>query len=181
MTHADLVELGRRWLLKPWRNASPQGHSACAVVLTELTTYNVYGEIPDVLGFFSGSSILLECKTSLADFRADKNKIFRRPDMADAGMGSQRWFLAPEGIIPSPELPKGWGLAEVTAAGKIKIAWPSSRFERNADSEIRLLISVLCRLNIQPEGHIAIKTYTKMKGIAPSKNKATLTIEEDAA
>ena len=53
MTHSDLVEIGYKWLM-----------SRCGVVFKELMAATGTSEIPDVIGFTSGESFLIECKTS---------------------------------------------------------------------------------------------------------------------
>ncbi|MCP3944994.1 MAG: hypothetical protein GY710_26450 [Desulfobacteraceae bacterium] len=64
-THDELIKIAEKWLLK-----------RCGFAFRELTTFA--SETPDVIGFRQGESILIECKTSRADFHADKKKIFRR-------------------------------------------------------------------------------------------------------
>jgi hypothetical protein len=88
MTHSELVELGMNWLRKPYANMANHGHSGCGVIVSEICAATWGGEQPDVLGFSGKKTILIECKTSLADFRRDKDKPFRlMPNMGD---GSQR-------------------------------------------------------------------------------------------
>lgn len=97
--HAELVREGARWLRKT---------VGSSLVIEEMACYNGTGEIPDIIGWKSGYSVLIECKTSRSDFLADKKKLFRRyPDM---GMGVYRLFLCPDGIILSEDLPENWGL-----------------------------------------------------------------------
>jgi len=183
MTHDALVEIAKRWLQRPWRSGAPEGHSGCSVVITELSTWGGYGEIPDAIGFSSSQlkSILVECKTSLSDFRADKKKVFRFPDCENFGMGDQRYYIAPEDVIPEVELPEGWGLVEVHDDGKTYMKRPSKRWEKCAKAEINLLLSVLCRLRIEPGGHIAIRAFTDIFGGRESKNKASVTISRPAS
>jgi hypothetical protein len=182
MTHDELVRIASAWLRRPFRNATGEGHGACAVVITELTAYTAYGEIPDVLGFNASQSksILIECKVSLADFRADKKKMFRDPRFPDFGMGDQRYFIAPKGIIPESEIPEGWGFIEVDGDGSTRVKRTSKMWDKCAKAEINILISLLCRLKIQPEGHVAIRAYTDDFNGQKSKNKATVTIQSEA-
>lgn len=106
--HDDLVELAAKWL---------KGTAGCSVVLSEIVAYTVWGEIPDAIGWKSHNTILIECKTSRADFLADKSKAFRVNPAK--GMGILRYFFAPAGLIRADELPPGWGLLEV-ADGKVR-------------------------------------------------------------
>lgn len=76
-------------------------------------------EIPDVMGFRSDTSILIECKTSRTDFHADKKKPERSGEID--GYGNYRLFLAPKGLIKINDLPEKWGLLEVNDRGKIEI------------------------------------------------------------
>jgi hypothetical protein len=99
ITHDKLVDIASKWLKKTIK---------CRVVISELVAYTQYGEVPDAIGWKSGRSILIECKTSRSDFLADKLKNFRRnPDL---GLGDFRFFLCPDGLILPSELPIGWGL-----------------------------------------------------------------------
>lgn len=91
LTHADLVEIGAKWL---WGKG-------CRVILKELST--AY-KIPDVLGFGGMGSFLLEAKCSRSDFFADKKKIFRQSP--HLGVGNFRSYICPKGLIKPEELPE---------------------------------------------------------------------------
>lgn len=101
MTHKELVEVGYKWLLK---------NTSCGVAFKELKSLS--WEIPDVIGFgSSGFSVIIECKVSRSDFLADKSKPFRvNPSL---GMGTNRYYCCPKGMIKESELPEGWGLIYV--------------------------------------------------------------------
>jgi len=94
MTHRELVKKAAGWLK----------NERCGVVIAELVTYA--GEIPDALGFHNGHSVLIECKTSRADFLADREKLFRQ--IPEKGMGDHRYFMAPKGVLTVEDLPPGW-------------------------------------------------------------------------
>lgn len=114
MTHDELVERGARWLRS-------QG---CHMVLREFCALTYTGEIPDVLGWKNGQSVLIEAKASRSDFLADKHKPFRKDPAL--GIGQWRLYIAPPGMIKVEELPEGWGLLEVR--GKIvKVLGPFPR------------------------------------------------------
>ncbi len=115
LTHADLVELAVAWLRTRARRMmvvapEAQGHST--------------SEYPDAIGWTAyGSSILIECKTSLADFRRDRDKWFRREP--ERGMGVLRYFLTPPGLLTGQALPERWGLLEpwrVDGVDKVRVA-----------------------------------------------------------
>jgi hypothetical protein len=66
---------------------------------------------PDAIGWNAhGASILIECKSNKPDFLQDKYKTYRRDG---AGLGNQRYFLTPKGLVKPTEVPEGWGLLEV--------------------------------------------------------------------
>ncbi len=158
MTHDDLVTIGIKWLSSTFNPCFQYGHSACGVIISELVTGSSSGEIPDVIGFLPRGSILIECKVSRSDFLADRNKNFRR--FPGNGMGTQRWFLAPEGIIKPSDLIDGWGLLEVDSAGKVTMVSPAvCRYERDIEAEQTLLVSFIRRLNMCDDGHTGISRY----------------------
>src|SRR5215469_15251058 len=116
MTHSQLVRLAEEWLRKRYR---------CGIVLSEQSCAS--GETPDVIGWKGSStpprakpktardgdpgscrSVLVECKISRADFFADQEKPFRK--QAESGMGCERFYLVPCGLIEKHELPPAWGL-----------------------------------------------------------------------
>ncbi len=111
MTHADLVVIAERWLIKS---------KGCGFVFREL--HHVGSpEIPDAIGFKPGSgyehgSILVECKASRADFLADAKKAFRK--RSESGVGAYRFYLSPAGVIKPEDLPARWGLIWVNERGK---------------------------------------------------------------
>lgn len=105
MEHSELVERGRKWL---------KNTHHCGVVLTE---YRCDGscEEPDVIGFKSNCSYLLECKSTRSDFLADKRKYFRRyGDGIGVGLGNYRAYLVGPGVVRSDDLLLfGWSVYEV--------------------------------------------------------------------
>lgn len=146
MTHKELVEIAYKWVLK---NAS------CGIAFKEIYTVNNTGEIPDVIGFGSWEhSVLIECKVSRSDFLKDRNKKFRcNPEL---GMGKNRLYCCPEGLIKKEELPPSWGLIYVDDKGKAKCVYKPktgkySRFcadfdEWNLSAEHSFMYSILRRL-----------------------------------
>lgn len=106
-THRQLVEIAYSWVLKT---------CGCGVAFKEFHTAACNGEQPDVIGFSSGRSTIVEVKVSRSDFLADKRKHFRHTPQL--GMGDHRYYCCPEGMIMPDELPTGWGLVYVSATGK---------------------------------------------------------------
>lgn len=110
LTHAELCAIGERWLRS----------RGCRVVLRDPFKAQVWtGECPDVIGWRDGYSILIEAKTSRADFFADRHKRFRMEP--EKGMGDSRLYLAPHGVLTASDMPEGWGLLLVDS-GKVRIA-----------------------------------------------------------
>lgn len=145
MTHAELVTRAERWLKNTLH---------CRVVLTELRAYTITGEIPDAIGWVNGRSVMVECKTSRADFIADQKKVHRqRERLGLNGIGQWRFYLTSEGLLNGLELPPGWGLYEVCNGC---VCYKSGQKYSNAlvppfiassckDSEIAMLVSALAR------------------------------------
>jgi len=98
ISHKELVVVGDHWLKK----------RGAGVTMREIGAYTYNNENPDVIGWVSSHSVLIECKVSRADFLSDKKKRFRaNPDI---GMGDFRIYLCPTGIINPNDLPENWGL-----------------------------------------------------------------------
>src|SRR6516162_10892606 len=92
--HGRLVMQAVAWLRR---------HYKCGIILSE--QYCATGEVPDVIAWKDFcKSVLVECKVSRADFLADAGKPFRLK--TEEGMGSQRIYMAPAGMIRAEELPK---------------------------------------------------------------------------
>jgi hypothetical protein len=142
MTHQQLVCLAERWL---------RGRYRCGIVLSEQCCAS--GETPDVIGWKGKCrSVLVECKITRADFLADREKPFRR-DPAQ-GMGAERLYCAPQGLIAKAELPKGWGLLECKGR-EVTLAVKPSRVSQRADAgmmwEMNLLLASLRRVEVRIE------------------------------
>lgn len=107
MSHKECVEIAYKWLLKNGR---------IGVVFKELSS--IAQEIPDVIGFDSSESVLIECKVSRSDFLQDKKKKHR-----DHGMGTWRFYCCPKGLIKKEELPEKWGLIYIDEKGKARVEY----------------------------------------------------------
>lgn len=112
------------------------------------------GEQPDALGFRSGVSCLIECKTSRADFLADRKKRFRKDPTL--GMGDWRFMLTPKGLVKIEELPEGWGLLETNGKTIRKVfgfppntMWYDKPFKANKQAEVDFMYSALRRMVIR--------------------------------
>jgi len=101
--HTELCKLGAKWLKRHQQNAVIPN---CSTVATEMVT--IERKIPDIIGWNSHASVLIEIKVSRSDFLKDKSKPFRiNPEK---GVGEYRYYLCPEGLVKEDELPANWGL-----------------------------------------------------------------------
>lgn len=144
--HSDLCLIAARWLQR-----SAKQVARCPVVFSELVSASY--EKPDVIGFNSVRSVLIEVKTSRADFHADKKKSFRiYPSL---GVGVLRYYLCPENILKSADMPDKWGLIWVSQKGRCKVVkeicasfedlHKNSFYDRNTTNEYSLMYSALRR------------------------------------
>jgi hypothetical protein len=140
VTHSQLVARAVEWLRK----------YRCGIVLSEQTC--VSGEMPDAIGWKRAChSVVVECKISRADFLADHEKPFRKKP--ELGLGCERFYLTPAGLLHPEELPRGWGLLE-SAGRKINVARPSARNLRTMIGlrhEMNLLLASLRRVEVRIE------------------------------
>jgi hypothetical protein len=162
MTHAQLVAQAVAWLRR----------YRCGVVLSEQACAS--GEMPDAIGWKKAShSVLVECKISRADFLADRGKPFRqRPEI---GVGCERFYLFPAGLIRPSELPTGWGLLECRDR-KIEVIQRSAKNFRTAvgfNYEMNLLLASLRRVEIRIEPQ-TITDFLKWKNRMAEYNRGAL-------
>ena len=114
MTHDDLNDIAKRWLLRPESGKGP----GCKVAFIEVGAVGD-GERADAWGYrwgWNSCSVLVESKTRRSDFLADRKK----PHRQTGGMGDYRYFICPEGIINLSDLPDRWGLLWVNKRGHVK-------------------------------------------------------------
>ena len=162
MTHSQLVERAVRWLR--WYR--------CGVVLSEQACTS--GEMPDAIGWKQACrSVLVECKVSRADFLADRAKPFRlKPEK---GVGSERFYLTPPGLMKVEELPAGWGLLELRR-GRVELVQASAKNLRTATGfryEMNLLLASLRRVEVRIEPQ-SITDFLKWKNRMAEYNRGTL-------
>ena len=147
-THDDLVTIGSRWLYSS---------QLCYFVFTEFKVGANF-EIPDVIGFRGNYTILLEAKTSRADFLSDRKKYFRK--IPWQGMGDYRFFICEQNMIQPEELPEKWGMIwvnnkgnprkKIGPVGKIYLTENNKwKFEKNEQAEKSMLLSACRRLQIR--------------------------------
>ena len=162
MIHPKLVSLAVAWLRR----------YRCGVVLSEQAC--VGGEMPDAIGWkMACHSVLVECKVSRADFLAEREKVFRQNP--ETGVGCERVYLAPHGLIRSEELPAGWGLLEVYGREieKVKPSRKNLRSEIGFQYEMNLLLASLRRVEVRIEPQ-SITDFLKWKNRMVEYNGGTL-------
>ncbi len=140
--HALLVARAVEWLRRSYK---------CGIILSE--QYCATGEVPDVIAWKGRSkSVLVECKISRADFLADAAKPFRQKP--EEGMGCQRFYMAPVGVIRADELPKQWGLLELRGR-EVRMAIKPGRIDLRSQAglmkEMNLLLASLRRVEVRIE------------------------------
>jgi hypothetical protein len=162
MTHSQLVEKAVRWL-RSYR---------CGVVLSEQAC--VSGEMPDAIGWkLACHSVLVECKVTRSDFLADRAKPFRQKP--EKGVGCERFYLVPNGLIGTGELPPGWGLLELHR-GRIETIHSSAKNLRTASGfrcEMNLLLASLRRVEVRVEPQ-SITDFLKWKNRMAEYNRGSM-------
>jgi hypothetical protein len=130
--------------------------------------------MPDAIGWKQAChSVLVECKVSRADFLVDHEKPFRvKPEK---GVGSERFYLTPPGLVKTEELPTGWGLLQLDA-GRIQMTRASVKNLRTAAGfhyEMNLLLASLRRVEVRIEPQ-SITDFLKWKNRMVEYNRGTL-------
>jgi hypothetical protein len=137
-THEDLVQKACRWL---------KSAKSCGVVYAEAGR-NVCWEEPDAIGWKTGGStcIVVECKTSRSDFKADAKKPVARRAEHLGRMGTHRYYLVPEGLVKPEELPPHWGLLYAKPTGGVRLVVEAVQHpKRNLRDEMSWLYAVARR------------------------------------
>ena len=96
--------------------------------------------------------MLVECKLTRSDFFADRSKPFRHN--SELGLGCERWYLTPAGLLSPTDLPPHWGLLEQHNRKLHIIAKASRRTQRTAigfEYEMNLLLTSLRRVEVRIE------------------------------
>jgi hypothetical protein len=162
MTHAQMVEKAIRWLRR----------YRCGVVLSEQAC--VSGEMPDAIGWKRAChSVLVECKVTRGDFLADRAKPFRMKP--EKGVGCERFYFTPAGLVRQEELPVGWGLLELRR-GSVETIYSSAKNLRSAvgfQCEMNLLLASLRRVEVRVEPQ-SITDFLKWKNRMARYNRGAL-------
>jgi hypothetical protein len=162
MTHQKLVDKAVAWLRR----------YGCGLVLSEQSCAS--GETPDAIGWKRGChSVLVECKISRGDFLIDQQKPFRLK--GSAGMGCERFYLIPAGLLRVEELPSGWGLLEMHGT-EVELTRASQKNFRSAKGlryEMNLLLASLRRVEVRIEPQ-SITDFLKWKNRMAAYNRGPL-------
>ena len=155
--HYELCLEGARWLHRAkWnydrcRKKDCYRTPACGkchqykYVAVELCTWG--SENTDVWGLGNfNESVVIEVKTSHADFLADQKKYCRSEHCAEQNhaAGMYRWYLCPEGVIRPEELPDKWGLLYWNGKKVYPVIAPQ-KFENTQGADMEILTSILRR------------------------------------
>lgn len=135
MTHAELVERAARWL---------RTHHRCGTVFAEMVTAS--GECPDAIGWRMHFSRVVEVKVSRGDFFADRQKLHAAHP--DTGMGRQRWYLVPDGLVSVAEVPAWCGLAYATKRRIVIAKEAPDRAVFDHGGEVQMLTSAVRRFTL---------------------------------
>lgn len=148
-THAELCKKAVSWL----KRGHTLGGCGCPNAFSEIPSGSNGGEIADAIGIKTADgteTIVVEVKTSRADFRADAKKVFRVN--SEQGMGNYRYYLCPEGLIKESELPTKWGLIYVGSRGKLSVVCGHRNgnkedwfFESNREAELGMASILLAK------------------------------------
>ena len=138
--HYQLCLEGAKWLkrrknAKRWR--TPWKYIAVELVCNA-------AENADVWATNGECSIVIEVKTSRADFIKDGKKWHRAETMKDYQSGNFRYYLAPAGMIRTDEMPEGWGLLEWDGKTITRVT-PSQYRTVNNHADLIILSSILRR------------------------------------
>ena len=106
--HYRLCCEAAKWLKR--RKNAERWRSPWKYIAVELVCYAA--ENTDVWATNGECSIVIEVKTSRADFLKDGKKWHRAETMKEYQSGNFRYYLAPAGMIRADELPEDWGLLE---------------------------------------------------------------------
>lgn len=158
MTHDDLVVRAAKWLTNIKR---------CSPVYTEQMTLS---ESPDAIGWTWQGSILVECKTSISDFLADK----RKPCRVDGylGVGRERFYMIAPGLLKTDkfleifdstyEWHRGWGVVAVQT--QVRVVIPANVQPKYSEfGEIRLLRAAT--LNGRPDHSLPDRPNVTLKKV----------------
>lgn len=139
--HYEMCLLGAKWMTK-------QHYYSFKYVAVELVSMSP--EQPDVWGTNGSYSMLIEVKTSRADFLNDMKKKVRNGALQRFALGNYRYYLVPEGMVKAAELPEKWGLLEWDGK-EIKVTVKAELQKCENRGELMLLCSIMRREGIKKQ------------------------------
>lgn len=128
--HKFLERRGMAWLYtKGFRWCATEVPIGWTEGKKRTSAHRIYNENADALGVgiigMDARSCCIEVKVSRGDFLGDFNKFHR---LADNPHVTERYYLAPAGMLKPEEMPERWGLLEYHAAeDKILVAKRAKR------------------------------------------------------
>lgn len=128
-THGELVLRAEMWLRQ---------EKKCRIAFRELRSAHT-PEQPDAIGWnVNGTSILVECKTSISDFNRDAVKRWRQHP--ETGVGRRRFYMFPPGIFNRDRdgIPMSWGVV-ICNPKTVSVVKDSDLHEMNWKAEIGIL------------------------------------------
>ena len=138
--HYQLCCEAAKWLKR--RKNAERWRTPWKYIAVELVCYAA--ENTDVWATNGECSIVIEVKTSRADFLKDGKKWHRAETMKNYQSGNFRYYLAPAGMIRTDELPEGWGLLEWDGKTITRVT-PSQYRTVNNHADLIILSSILRR------------------------------------
>lgn len=154
-THKELVLIGERYLKNVLN---------CKVVIRELYSANNGCQIPDVIGFHSSQSYMIECKRSRSDFFNDRKKVAHQ--YPNRSMGLFKYYMVPEGLIKKEELPEDWGLIYVNTKGKYRtvkgFSWVNHLNQKNIDEKCEIAELINPQRNMQAEISLLVSALRRV-------------------
>ena len=142
--HYELCKLGAR-LIRSRKNPTLPYDRPCLYSTVELVCMGA--ELTDIWGTTGDCTVIIEVKTSRADFLADKRK-YARSKVAEElkhQIGNYRYYLCPEGVIKDEDLPENWGLL-VYDGKKVHRVKMATKVESSVSMELMHITSVMSRI-----------------------------------
>lgn len=137
--HRELCLLGAQWLKR-------LRFGGVKYVSVELVTQG--WELADVWGTTGFRSYLIEVKVSRADFLRDARKEVRKKP--NEGAGNFRYYLCPDNMVSSDEVPECWGLL-YEHNGVITVEKEPTEQDANNRAENAILCSIMRREGIKAQ------------------------------
>lgn len=132
------------------------------------------GEEADAIGWEGSMCTMIECKTSVGDWKRDGEKLFRRcPEM---GIGKLRYYCTEPRLLWRDHLPPRWGLLEWDGRRMRVVVQAGMQQEVNQRKEVAILLSALRRTGTHAPSGVSVKVYSMQ-----TKCRATLSVTPEEA